>query len=352
MPPFDLNKAKKTKTEITFNYYELPVRDVQKSKDFVSANYVGMVNEPNLIITKGIPQNYQAMRAYIFGKLHDIKGIVHDGELVIEHRSLTSSEKIFVCFLLRTKKTANSEIDTFLSNSDYDINIELNMDIDKTAPVIIYKSVLHDCTVVINTAVIQIKTDISAYSLDTDLFDVTADKYNLIVYDNTFEGFVAGGQEITNTDINGDLLECDMINVATDMVETYNIPINSEILGAKETAQNLSTGIIVVFSIFASVFIFLISNPIYNYIKTIRSLNSYFLPVDIRYNLLNGIGIQTWFSVILFTIGSICVFIIAVSGAAVPQPALLTVALYLAIVIVIPIISVNFHEMLARDGGE
>lgn len=61
----------------------------------------GKENEPNIVFNEGSQYTtYSSQKLYIFSKIHETNA---DGELVVEHRPITNSEKkLFVCFLLKT----------------------------------------------------------------------------------------------------------------------------------------------------------------------------------------------------------------------------------------------------------
>lgn len=127
---FDL-KTKKTQNVINYNYNETKFYKNQFEKTINNGGYIQITypsksNNPNIVSDNLFNGEYITTKLYIIKKIHKIKGVDFDGELIIEHKSLTNNEKpLFSCFLLKTKNIEKTQIDSLI-NSSSDITIHLN----------------------------------------------------------------------------------------------------------------------------------------------------------------------------------------------------------------------------------
>lgn len=127
---FDL-KNKITDNVVNYDYNETIFYKNQFEKTienggYIQTTYPSKSNTPNIVSNDLFDGEYVTKKMCIIKKMHKIKGVDFDGELIIEHASLTNNEKpLFSCFLLKTKNGETTDIDSLI-NSNLDVAINLN----------------------------------------------------------------------------------------------------------------------------------------------------------------------------------------------------------------------------------
>jgi hypothetical protein len=270
MSAFSLDQTPDTTIQIKYNYPEINADHIQESTKMITANFFGKANEPNVIYTEPAKtsEKFQARKLYICGKIHTIEGTDYDGELIVEHISLSSNIKLYVCFLLKTDNTVKAtEIDDIVKHSGEQIEtLEINKYLSGSSKNIIYEST-NPIRVIIYTNPIRIKENLANYSEKTTLFEVFNKNYKIveikIAKEEGFtgrEGFVISNRnnidenglkspQLVAENKNGDYLQCELANVSEDMIQTYQVPVLSD-----ASKQNTSA-IIVTYTLFLVVFI-------------------------------------------------------------------------------------------------
>jgi hypothetical protein len=314
----EMNLAK-----LVYDYYPITCGYIQAGIDisglsFVSANYVGKINQPTMIYidSNGTSTNYQSRSIYAYGKLHTIGDIDYDGEIVIEHESTVSSNtKLYVCFLVKCDKLAyptnrnsvaefagatgvfsphmqddNPEVlvsmNEYLSFSEYGDGAMYYEAQDNTGKL---------CRVVIFTTVITTSVDLSKFSIHVEnLFSVVpmttpiaimarnADSIRLQgfgssrtvlskQYMNTtnndvmYEGFeVDSANNLTLEGEGNDIFSCEYLPISTDTAKVYQIPINTDIVTKSGDQQFTSMTTYIILSVLFTVFVFIVGPIIYN----------------------------------------------------------------------------------------
>ena len=142
---FDLNNTI-TENIINYNYenttfYKNQFEKTLNNGGYIKIPYASKSNTPNILSNELFDGQYVSKNLYIIKKIHTIKNVKFDGELVIEHTSLTNNElPLYSCFLLQTE-SGNSEstnIDKLIQGTT-DSSIDMNSYIkDKNA--IFYKT--------------------------------------------------------------------------------------------------------------------------------------------------------------------------------------------------------------------
>jgi len=356
--PFNFKKGNPSSYEIEYNYYRIPLMNIQKNTthvdNYMSANFVGTVNQPNVKITKTVPEQFQAKRIYVFGRLHQIDGVEYDGEIVIENCSITSADVVYTCFLLKTDPYVfRNNIDEFLQNPIPELHLNLNHFLGNSPNLIVYNSIKGGANggsarVIVNTDIIPITSNLSGYSWNTTLFDTAAPKKYDVLISANIEGFTvvdANGRPVSNYHVgntkgDGDIMECDIIDVESDMVTTYNLPIGSDVAKSNSTLTSLTTVVVFVFSVSMSMLVFLISYPIYDLLRSNKMFGKLFVPDPSSY--LSFMKINTPFSIRITILFFIIIIILLSTGFSQDNITLITVALYLVIIYVIPYFSVLF----------
>jgi hypothetical protein len=309
------NEAVSKDTKITYHYYTISCLNVQTSVDmygrnFISANYHGLLNHPNIQYSTRsvkIPAYFQAAKLYIFGKLHDIPGLEHDGELIIEHNPVTSmNTKIYNVFLLK-KSSANdlsfvgNSLNALLgSNAEYlEMSSPVQLDMSEYIPVSGTSAMIYDtadahkteCKVIINKAVIPVTKDLKTYSKTQRLFiaDASLNTYSPnveldIMNDGVTDGMRGGGanggvgvgvytKESFTVDKNNylvsegasnDIFECDFLPVdSDDTVKTLQIPVDSKYINSSANQEFTDFVVNNILYFFLFIFALFISPMIY-----------------------------------------------------------------------------------------
>jgi len=108
------------------DFYKNQIEKTVANGGYIKIPYPSKSNTPNIYSDKLFNGEYVTKNIYIIKKIHKIKNIQFDGELVIEHKSLTNNETpLYSCFLLKTSTNTNAtDIDTLISGtSDTSINM-------------------------------------------------------------------------------------------------------------------------------------------------------------------------------------------------------------------------------------
>lgn len=287
MNKININQKPDQSINITLNYPELRIDNPQESKrkstnnlgKLIKATFIGKPNEPNVIYSKtGPPQNCQAQNLYIYGKLHDIN-VDYDGELIIQNQAQTTQQIIYTIFLLKTWSSIfnnpfDTTLDTFLKNpssTTLDINSLINQIPDSY---IVYSD--QSTIVIIDTNVITIKTDLSEYTSQIELFNANPTRYSIVQssdmskksvdksVDKSVEGFsldVSG--TLINDNANGDYLVCDNLPIDSPAQLNYVIPGNSGIVNSLIQNSFLTTVLTYIFCFTVFLFVLIAAPLIY-----------------------------------------------------------------------------------------
>jgi len=263
-----VNPLPDTSIKIKLNYPELNTDSIQESSKMITANFFGKANEPNVIYTEpsNTPEKFQARKLYICGKIHTIDKADYDGELIVEHISLSSDTNLFVCFLLKTDKTIKkaTEIDDIIKHSgeqteSLDINKYFVGECDFKSIIYGSKDNKSPKRVIIYTCPIKIKESLDTYTSTTTLFEAFNSAYKIVettVIIPEAEGFVGRegfsvdkGKVVADDTKNGDLLECELADVGADRIQTYQVPVLSDV------KTQTTSAIVVTYMMFFIVFI-------------------------------------------------------------------------------------------------
>ena len=241
------------------------------------------------------PTNYTAKKVFLFGLLHNnIAGITTSisesnkfiGELVIEHSNINNLNKVYTCYLI---KNANSNDNAATATSNYNTSAPYNIDdfsnfllkynlttenkitllqgLDFNS--IIGNSNTNDAKFIYyldtqnnnNCIIIYLKpietTDgqtinfLNKLSKTTDLFSINAP-----IKPNSITGAGSGGTGgpggsggpggtggSGNNDKNDIFIDCSPTGVSATDIQTYNLPINSELVGHKQQTDFINISI-------------------------------------------------------------------------------------------------------------
>ena len=344
---FDLNENIKYANKIVYDYDKIqifksainsPGINVPLNTEFVNTKR----GEPNISYTdeNSISDNrYDSIKIHVYKLIHNnINSITIDdtsiiGELVIEHTNNSDpNDKHYICFLL---KHIESGSDNEVSGSDNEVDILLNfknqdkssayIELNKVIPqqdnCIIYTSTpvngpQYENTVYVFTTPIEIhgttsKEIINKCPISTSLFNDTYKSEYMVLPSNNISK--RGEEEI--------YIDCSPTGESQDTINTYNIPINSELSSNLEESDHMKT--VVNFASFAvySLVIAIILPPLYKATAIKSALMSGIDPTGIRLRsidtiicLLMLITIVLLFLFVNTTIGFIVLFTTVLGG--------------------------------------
>lgn len=210
--------------------------------------YPNNTSENNFFYTdKGTTENYSHSKIYINKLIHyNIDGITTNndnivGELIIEHKTLTNTEKLYTCYLLETTYTLTDEndIDKMLTMKEKqadNLDIDFNTVIPNQEGCIVYESKGNKVCVFITPIQINTasKTTINEkLAKITDLFKISPDDSSTYI--------VIPGNNISKRDAEEIYIDCNPTGVSEDEVNTYNVPINSKMASQSQESDYMKT---------------------------------------------------------------------------------------------------------------
>lgn len=309
---FDLNENIKYANKIVYDYDKIqifksainsPDRNVPLNTEFVNTKR----GEPNISYTdeNSISDNrYDSIKIHVYKLIHNnINSITIDdtsiiGELVIEHTNNSDpNDKHYICFLLKhIQSGSDNEVDILLNFKNQDKSsayIELNKVIPQQDNCIIYTSTPvngpeYPNTVYVFTTPIEIhgttsKDIINKCPISTSLFNDTYKSEYMVLPSNNISK--RGEEEI--------YIDCSPTGESQETIDTYNIPINSQLTSNLEEADHMKT--VIDFATFAvySLVIAIILPPLYK-ATAIKSALMYVVSP-------NGIRLRSIDSIICFS---------------------------------------------------
>jgi hypothetical protein len=218
--------------------------------------------------------------------VHNDQPLDYDGELIIKNKSHTSQHIIYTVFLLKTDKSIlssiiqnilPSNIDKLLQNPTESTYLEIQP--SNQGQYLIYTDKSTNQTVIIDTNIIQIATDLSNYSKTQPLFR-TSPHYDIVEKNkiqSTIEGFTLDTSgTLINVDPQGDYLVCDNLPIGSEEELGYVIPADSPIMSSLSNSSSIITlmNYFVIFMIL--IFAFLSSTFIYSSVFSITDTTSQF----------------------------------------------------------------------------
>lgn len=369
-----------TKQEnIRYNYYAIDCLNINNSINDtnslrkISASFRGRENNPNIIYKKNnVKVNYQATDIYINDKNHNIKNVIHDGEIVILHRPTTTSIKIYTCFPY-IGSNINTDIDNLIDSESHSLSniyqdepfsIEMNKYIDHNPQVREYETtdtLGEKCIVIVFEHVIKIKHHLDGKTLEKGLFNVILEKPDVSIVEDKLktpsilmEGFHEGirSQEdamkkLSETVVNNDadvIYKCEYLPVDTeDMVQVLQVPIGSPGYG-KEVGNKIS-GIFVsnTIFIFGVLVVFFLSPLFYGFIESLVK-GSKTLTEDITFmkDYLNmGVNLL---NLILILIVSVITIILLIYGLVSSDGTAIAISIFLPFCALISYVGITFFR--------
>ena len=263
-PDKNINYSSKISTSyprVTINKNE--VIDPSDKKGAFTVPFPNNSSDSNLFITLNSKRDeYIHQKIYVNRLLHfNIDKITTDnenivGELVIEHKNLTKTGKIYTCYLLESTpsfKTDGNDIDKMLTLPDKEVtnmDITLNSILPTNSDCIVYNTNNNVDTVCVFTSPIVINTEstskIMKYADKTTLFEInTTNK-------EAFSGYREGletantmqtipSANISEPDSQEIYIDCNPTGVGEDEMLTYNVPINTKMMDEEQESQLMKT---------------------------------------------------------------------------------------------------------------
>lgn len=265
MAKIDINQKPDNSINIILNYPNIEIINPKLALGKIESTFNGKPNEPNVIYSNtGTPQKYKATNLYIYGKLHNIKDLSYNGELIIKNTSLTNNNIIYTIFLLKTDASApRNTLDTLISSVNKQDTSSKTLDINNLInnnnnTYIVYSN--NSTTVIINTNVINIKTDLSNNVTDTNLFNANPENYS-IVKPSVIEaatGYVTSGIEDETEYVN-----CESLPIDSETELSYVIPSDSSVINSVMKDNFLVMMMTYIYCFFAFLIILFLAPIIY-----------------------------------------------------------------------------------------
>jgi hypothetical protein len=316
MSNFDPSQAiNLPKSKLNYNLtYQKDVfySDIQKLSGANGLNYYKIAhdNDPHINFSYDnlVPTGYSAINFYYFGILHNnIVGLTDSqeslnqshivGELVVEYKNSSNPNKVFTCFFLSTAQNPAMAGTNFTDNIIAMIkangsqtkvaNVSLNDDIptQANAGCFIYKDTNNNANTVVtflNPIVINptSQATISALSTadtngNTPLFSINAP----IMQETTSN---IGNQTETNGKGDDNIyIDCNPSGESEETIQTYNLPINSELLGEKNQMDVMKTALNFFMFIILILFVYILIPKLYKKV-IIDSANIFSSTTDIK----------------------------------------------------------------------
>ena len=371
-----------TKQEnIRYNYYAIDCLNINNSTNDttfikkISASFRGRENNPNIIYTKNnLNINYQATDIYISDKNHNIKNIIHDGEVVILHRPTTTSIKLYTCFPYVGSNTS-TDIDDLIDSKSHSLSniyqdepfsIEMNKYIGYNPKVREYETtdILGEkCIVVVFEHVIKIKHHMDGKTLEKGLFNVILEKPDVSIVEDKLktpsillEGFHENlenakedeTKKLAEAVVNNDaevIYKCEYLPVDTeDMVQVLQVPISSPGY-SKEVEDNIS-GIFVsnTIFIFGVLVIFFISPLFYGFMESLVKTKTNIFLENITFfkdNLNMGVNML---NLILILIVSVTTIILLIYGLVESDGTAIAISIFIPFCALISYVGITFFK--------
>lgn len=249
----DPNNPVDNNNKIVYNYFSTQINksDITTNPDsdgndtYFKTAFPNTSPSSNLIYTGNNQKNYGTTNLYIYGLLHnnitglDSTGII--GELVLEH--IMAGGTAYSCFFLKKNTDTTSptnDIDNifYLLNDTNSVSssVILNNVIPTQKNCIVYNSDNNNQkTVFIFTTPLMVNSDtatsISTFIKTTKLFNIDAPTHYSII----------PGTNITKQEDEEIYIDCNPTGVSNTDIQTYNIPINSELSREKQDMDYMKT---------------------------------------------------------------------------------------------------------------
>lgn len=245
---FDLNKAIDDTQSVSFNYTSLGLTNIFHNEDqqFISAA-IESSSSSNFTHTKNNKAyEYKATNLYIVGvsnntKINQIRGINSLGQLIIKNERISGENSvIYMCFplIITNDKTASdysdkqTDIDSVMQLSMNGSATQLQANFQKTfedhisgGKFVIYTSSNNNSTVVTFGGIFKVKSIVlMQLQNNLTLFDLQPAEYSIV-----------------KSPTPGEWMECDYVDIDSDEVVSYNLPVGSGLVQDNAAYSSLRT---------------------------------------------------------------------------------------------------------------
>jgi hypothetical protein len=330
MSNFDPNNALSIDSNvINYNYSygveiyksssSIPIQGPNSAQTYYKIPYDNKVNT-NLFFSGVTPPSYTAKNIYFFGLLHNNvtgksdPGTAYTGEIVIEHTNQSNSNTIFTCFFIQpdTTNTADTSIDKIkrLVNNEAGANVVLTAqtlsDIPKQSQYFFYNDTQNpkDIVILFLTPFTVNQTTAKWFS-NLYTFDSTTFRSPLFTIQSPLNlpRAPAAGADNPKNDDNQIYIDCNPSGESDETITTYNLPINSELMGQKQQMDFMKTSVNFFIFIIATILAYFAIPALYKKIvidKTIANvpepdLKKRIRSIDLFISLLVAVGISMCF---------------------------------------------------------
>jgi hypothetical protein len=220
------------------------------SQNYFQIKYDNGLNA-NLTFSALNPSSYIAQNVYFFGLLHNnitgqtTSGTNYTGEIIIEHKNESNSNVVYTCFFVQpdTTNTANTSIDKLKKIANKDDKNTLSgfnlSDIPKQTKYFYYNDTSSP-----NITVIVFLTPIT---VSKDTANWFSNLYSSSPFFTTQAPLVQAPVPVKKsakpTDDNQIYIDCNPSGVSDETITTYNLPINSELMGEKQQMDFMKTSV-------------------------------------------------------------------------------------------------------------
>jgi len=311
---FDLNNII-TENTINYNYdnttfYKNQFEKTLENGGYIKIPYASKSNTPNILSNELFDGQYITKNLYIIKKIHTIKNVIFNGELVIEYTSLTNNEAtLYTCFLLKTlsNNSESTKIDKLIQGAN-DVSIDMNSYItDKNA--IFYKT--------INENVVIFPTPISVVSIfdnykSPPIMSSQINEYSIVnvtsnlgnIEDKKIEGFKEGA----TSDYIDVATYCQPIDEEDPTIGTSAdviIPVDGKVSINKATTSQLSTALNFFGFFILVLFVVMVVPTMYQYFIVLLVLDNSYNEIPFKaqelLNRLSAVDIVFGFMLFMFS---------------------------------------------------
>lgn len=256
MSNFELEKNINNTDKIVYNYprVSININEITSTATQLNMTFYNSSQDPNIIYTKGGDNVvYNHTKAYFSPLIHNnIADLTTDAgasssyrELVIEHINQSSGNKLYLCILLQSStSTDTNAMDTMIQFKPVAVagqtavmeKIELNSVIPPQAKGIIYDSTIGSVTTGITSTVIVFTTPIRINNTSWNRIRGLSILSPTLIDKHHAAYTVLPRTAISKPDADKIYISCNPTGESEETLRTYNVPINSN-TGTVEDAK-------------------------------------------------------------------------------------------------------------------
>ena len=215
-------------------------------KGGIKVPYSSKENQPNIFV---LGNEYLTKTLSIVKPIHTIDNKEYDAELIIEHLPLTNfAERLFTCFLLKTKKGVYNDLDDLIGGRDCVLTLNRYITPQKT---VVYENngYLESSLVIIFTEIIYVDSEFEELQSGTISLTPYVDSYSLMNANpvlgglpKALEGMTSNTtQESSPVVVAGYCQPIDETDPTIAETSGVIIPMDSKVMGDNATNTTLKT---------------------------------------------------------------------------------------------------------------